>query len=699
MEPSLTGASDRQKFINPKNTFTLMAILNGMIKKLNGSAGSLTATCEISVSVVRRIGQTSILPRLEISKNRPKTWSENRRCLSLRHFFKGMLFSPRYCRMRKLRTSICPWLVLASLLTMPILPVSTLSAQSRPANPVTNASIKRDALVRDFITPARIVWQQTDSVLLDPEALLLPGDGQATLGRDRFCQIRNKSMTSIILDFGRELHGGIQIFTGSASQITTHMRIRFGESVGETCSETVENSSGVHGYSTNDHSQRDLMASVSRYGSIEIGNTGFRFVRIDFLEPDSRLNLKEVRAVARYRDLPYLGSFHCSDARLDSIWQTAAYTVHLNMQEYLWDGIKRDRCIWLGDMHPEVATVMSVFGDCEVVESSLDKAVEQYPLPQWLNGMSSYSLWYLVIQYDWYMHHGDKAFLQRHSDYIKGLVRQIDSRIDADGNEEMNPGMPGMMSRFLDWPSSSNRLGVEAGYRGLMSWALRSAEYLCRCLDDEESASVAFMARERLDSRPHDPNGLTQGAALMAIAGTMTPRRAADEYLLPQGAGGFTTFYGYYMLEALALSGNYDEALDIIRTYWGAMLDLGATSFWEDFHMEWLENAGRIDEMIPAGKVDVHGSYGDYCYNGYRHSLCHGWSSGPCPWLMNHVLGIEVVEPACRRLRIEPHLGDLEFAEGTFPTPNGLVYVRHWKDQNGKVLSEVRLPKGVKLVK
>ncbi len=42
MEPSLTGASDRQKFINPKNTFTLMAILNGMMKKLNGSAGSLT---------------------------------------------------------------------------------------------------------------------------------------------------------------------------------------------------------------------------------------------------------------------------------------------------------------------------------------------------------------------------------------------------------------------------------------------------------------------------------------------------------------------------------------------------------------------------------------------------------------------------------------------------------------------------------
>lgn len=180
-----------------------------------------------------------------------------------------------------------------------------------------------DQLVRDYITPQRIVWQQGDSILKDAEALLLTGDGQVTMGRARFCQITNKKQTSLILDFGRELHGGLRILTGTGSKITTHMRIRFGESVGETCSETVENSSGVHGYSTNDHTQRNILTSVSRYGSIEIGNTGFRFVRIDILEPDARVNLKEVRAIARYRDLPYVGSFKCSDHLLDSIWQTA----------------------------------------------------------------------------------------------------------------------------------------------------------------------------------------------------------------------------------------------------------------------------------------------------------------------------------------------------------------------------------------
>ncbi|MFQ8806497.1 MAG: hypothetical protein ACLR8Y_17180 [Alistipes indistinctus] len=62
--------------------------------------------------------------------------------------------------------------------------------------------------------------------------------------------------------------------------------------------------------------------------------------------------VQEIRAKFTYRDIPYLGSFRSSDPRLDSIWMTGAYTVHLNMQDYLWDGIKRDRLVWMGDAHP-----------------------------------------------------------------------------------------------------------------------------------------------------------------------------------------------------------------------------------------------------------------------------------------------------------------------------------------------------------
>lgn len=170
-----------------------------------------------------------------------------------------------------------------------------------------------------------------------------------------------------------------------------------------------------------------------------------------------------------------------------------------------------------------------------------------------------------------------------------------------------------------------------------------------------------------------------QGAALLALAGLMKPEEANSKYLSVGGARGFSTFYGYYMLRAMAAAGNYQGAIDVIRQYWGAMIDLGATTFWEDFNMDWLPNAARIDELVPEGKKDIHGDYGDYCYKGFRHSLCHGWASGPTSWLSEYVLGVQVVEPGCRAVRITPHLGDLKWVEGTFPTPQGVITIRHEK--------------------
>lgn len=88
----------------------------------------------------------------------------------------------------------------------------------------------------------------------------------------------------------------------------------------------------------------------------------------------------------------------------------------------------------------------------------------------------------------------------------------------------------------------------------------------------------------------------------MSIAGLMSPQKACKDVISVGGAEGFSTFYGYYMLQALAQSGEYQQALDIIRQFWGGMLDLGATTFWEDFNLDWAQNAGRLDEFVPEGK-------------------------------------------------------------------------------------------------
>ena len=211
---------------------------------------------------------------------------------------------------------------------------------------------QKDELTRVFISPVRVMWtsDKTGEFVKNTDVLLKPGNSQSDMSRiTQFCSIKSTETdtSSILLDYGKELHGGLQLVMGGSSRREPSLvRIRFGESVGEANS-TTYNSDWLMGFSTDDHAKRDIVMEIPRSGLIEIGNTGFRFVRIDLIQPNTTINLKEARAILRYRDVPYLGSFKSSNPRLDSIWITGAYTTHLNMQEFLWDGIKRDRLVWL----------------------------------------------------------------------------------------------------------------------------------------------------------------------------------------------------------------------------------------------------------------------------------------------------------------------------------------------------------------
>lgn len=559
---------------------------------------------------------------------------------------------------------------------------------------------QRDSRIREYLSPVRIVWQQ-DSVQIENEHyLLLPGNGQADLSNSRVCVMRSTDARhpALLLDFGKEIQGGIQLVTGMpASQKPVRIRVRFGESVSEAMCE-IDGKNGA----TNDHAVRDFQLSLPWLGVAEVGNSGFRFVRIDLPDDSVELQLKEIRAIATYRDIPYKGSFRCSDERLNQIWQTGAYTVHLNLQEYLWDGIKRDRLVWIGDMHPEVMTVNTVFGYNEAVPKSLDLTRNITPLPNWMNGISSYSIWWLLIQRDWFRYQGDWTYLQSQKDYLVGLLKVLISKVDASGREHLD-GM-----RFLDWPSNENPEAINAGLQALMVQTMKYGAELCSLLQEPELASTCLETEVRLrkaapqvikpflalKKKPTEP-GMKQAAALLAWAGLMDANKADQKYLSQEGGHGFSTFYGYYMLRSMALAGNYSGALDIIRSYWGAMLDMGATTFWEDFNLDWLPNAAPIDELVPAGKKDIHGDFGAYCYKGFRHSLCHGWASGPTSWLTEYVLGVEVLEPGCRVLRIVPHLADLEWVEGTFPTPKGIVKIRHEKQPDGSISSKIDAPEGI----
>ena len=557
-----------------------------------------------------------------------------------------------------------------------------------------HGKVFHDSRVRSYLTPRRIVWKYDGGGLLikNPEGLLAKGNnGQSELTNREVCTLRSTAneRPAILLDFGMEIQGGIQLVTTAAGKNPVKIRVRFGESVSEAMSE-IDGKQGA----TNDHAMRDFTMELPWLGVAEIGNSGFRFVRIDLLEANTTLSLKEINAVFTYRDIPYLGSFRSNDERLNRIWMTGAYTVHLNMQEYIWDGIKRDRLVWLGDLHPEVMTVSTVFGYNEVIPKSLDLARDITPLPGWMNGMCSYSLWWVIIHRDWYLYQGNLTYLKEQQSYLTGLLQLLLTKVDASGQEKLDGG-----GRFLDWPSSPNVQGVNAGLQALMILAFQAGAELCTLLGDKELATQCTETVTLMQKQAPDHNRLKQAAALMAMAGLIPAEKANEEVIQVGGPKDFSTFYGYYMLEAQAKADDYQSAINNIRQYWGGMLDMGATTFWEDFDLDWTVNAAGIDELVPEGKKDIHADFGAYCYKNLRHSLCHGWASGPTAWLTAHVLGVQVIEPGCKTIRIKPHLGDLQWVEGAFPTPHGVVYIKHTKSVDGSVKSAIKAPKGVRIIK
>ena len=308
-----------------------------------------------------------------------------------------------------------------------------------------------------------------------------------------------------------------------------------------------------------------------------------------------------------------------------------------------------------------------------------------------MNNMCSYSLWWIIIQRDLYLYQGQADYLRQQQDYLSRLLRQVLAHTDGK-KEHLSGGI-----RFLDWPTSEQPDVIHAGLQALTIMALEAGSELLDVLGDSQlSEECRDKVREMRLYAPFHENS-KQAAALLTLAGLLTPSQGAD-IICEGGAEGFSTFFGYYMLEALAKAGCYDEALNIISDYWGGMIDLGATTFWEDFSYRDLHRAACIDDFVPIGSYDIHQDGGAYCYVGMRLSLCHGWASGPTPWLTRHVLGIEPVEPGCRKVRVKPHLGRLQWAEGNFPTPLGTIHVRHERTPDGDITSTIDAPEGIQII-
>lgn len=563
-----------------------------------------------------------------------------------------------------------------------------------------------DERTRRYLVPRRVVMTQGDvkgaSVLMSEKsniATLSPDPTPDEFSSMRTsaqntaeyaCLMKNSPDTpraAILLDFGIEIAGSVRIISWksrSGEKNSARVILRFGESVMEALTPV-----GIKG-ACNDHAIRDAQMEIPALGCVQSGDSGYRFVYIELMGDDAELELKSIQGVFTFLDLDYVGSFECDNERLNRIWNTAAYTAHLNMQEYLLDGIKRDRLVWVGDMYTHVNTIMAVFGNHPIISRSLDLARDRTPIGDWMNGISSYSLWWILIHHELYRHFGNRAYLGEQRTYMRSLLEHLISCIGDEGEEKLDGW------RFLEWNTTENDTAVHAGLQSLMLMALEEGAELMSVLGEDDLSAKCRVSAEKLKLyKPHHSDSKS-AAALLALSG-LGDKDEIKDMIANGGAKGFSSFFSYHTLSALAEAGSINEAIDIVSSYFGGMLDLGATTFWEDFDIDWTKNAGRIDEIVPNGKDDVHGDFGKHCYTGFRHSLCHAWASGACPFMSRYILGIEVLSP--KVIRISPNLGKLRYAQGTYPTPYGELRVAHTRREDGSVSTQIVAPSQLKILR
>lgn len=518
---------------------------------------------------------------------------------------------------------------------------------------IITANGKQHREIQQDLCPVRIVESKG---VKNPEGLLTPRTPSVVCLGEHDWTVFEGIGSYVILDYGKEVCGSIRMIIAQA-ELYGRWRFTFGESLSEACS-TV----GGEKNATNDHQFRDFEVGTSMNSDVRIGQTGFRFVRIEFLVDDPT----EVQNIFATTLLPYFereAKIVTNDTLLNDIIDTAAYTLKLCFQNnHIWDGIKRDRLVWCGDLHPEILTGLYLFGDNENITNSLSFLCENTPADKWINTIPTYSAWWVINLCDYCTFTGNWDYFRENREYALAVIEHFNSCVTEDGQAVLTDGLG--MEYFLDWST----FGFEDATAGVCALIRIMAQKFVAI--EENSACRRII--DKLEGWTKVPTTMKPVRAFQVLAGRDCPAEDAA-MLQAEGARGFSTFMAYYILTAMAKCGGSDM-LDIIKTYYGGMLSRGATSFWEDFDIDWLEGSGRIDELPKDGQKDIHGDYGKHCYQQFRHSLCHGWSAGVYAFIVEYILGLSIKDGG-KTYSVNSHLMGLTDIDAEFPIADGTLKI------------------------
>ena len=467
---------------------------------------------------------------------------------------------------------------------------------------------------------------------------------------------------SRLFDFGKETFGFIKLH---GLQGKGRVTIYYGESKEEALDK-------------NEAVTIDVLdiSNTTKKDSTMVLSKAFRYVQI---VTEGNVSYSKASALYEYADIEDKGSFTCNDASINKIYDVAKYTLHLSTREFFIDGIKRDRWVWSGDAYQSYLMNYYLMNDNATVTRTMYALRGKDPVTGHINTIMDYTFYWFLSIYDYYLFTGDKKFIEQNYDKMKSLMDYVMARRNKNGLLEWMPGD----WIFIDWAAGLSKKG-EVSFEQLLF--ARSLETMALCADivKDETHAGAYkklalemrtklfelywskdkqaLVHSRIDGAP--TQNVTRYANMFSIFFnyfTEAQKQAVKKsVLLNDSIQKITTPYmRFYELESLCAMGEQNYVLDQMKAYWGGMLDLGATSFWEEYN--------------PEKKGEEHYSmYG----RKFGKSLCHAWGASPIYLLGKYYLGVQPTAPGFAKYTVTPALGGLQWMEGKVPTPNGVIALK-----------------------
>lgn len=385
-----------------------------------------------------------------------------------------------------------------------------------------------------------------------------------------------------------------------------------------------------------------------------------------------------------YYDYEYLpvkqrGKFSCNDERVSKIWDVSAYTFQLNSREFYFDGIKRDRWVWSGDAYQSYMVNNYLNFDKEIAKRTIIALRGKDPVEQHINTITDYSFYWIISVMNYYSYTGDADFVKLMYPKMQSLMTFCESRKNADGFVDYADGD----WIFIDW-SDMDKTGAICAEQILFYQSYKAMADAAKLLgqpyavyekeaDDLKTKINEYYWDEEkgafIDSYSSGKRNVTRHPNIFAIMydfATETQLESiVENVILNDDITQITTpYFKFFELDVMCRIGNRQYVEDMIKSYWGGMIDLGATAIWETYdpEMQGIEHYGMYRKK-------------------YAKSLCHAWGAGPVYLLGRYWLGVYATDIAYSKYNVEPYIGGFEYIEGTVPVEGGDVYVYADKDK------------------